>query len=71
MVKFNVVAMKLFCEEDGLLYSMFNDLSKRNPNCTEENMLEVVFNSEVLEDSAMTREYKKFLKISNSMRKMK
>jgi len=62
MTKFNAVAMKLFCEEDGLLYSIFDDLTKKNPSCTEENILEIVFNSEVLDDSIMVREYKKFLK---------
>lgn len=52
---FNLVSMKRFMERDGLVKFMVNDLVSKGHD--ETFALEVVFNSEILGDSAMEDSY--------------
>lgn len=61
--EFNLEAMFLFAKDDILIARMYKDLKGRNPEMSDENIMEVVFNGEVLLDSIMTEEYNKRLKI--------
>ena len=61
---FNPIAMKNFMKEDLLIKKMFEDLSKKNPNYSEEEVLEIVYNSEVFNDSIMEESYSKHFKKS-------
>lgn len=59
MPTFNASAMRKLVETDHYLNFVFKDLSKRNPNMKKEDVLEIVFNSNVLEDSELLFEYEK------------
>lgn len=54
---FDKKRMLKFCKGDRLSQKMFNDLKTKNPNKTDEYILEVVFNTIILEDSYCTMIY--------------
>jgi len=55
-MKFNYEQMKKFAEQDALVKLMAKDLQSRGHS--EEEALEVVFNSEILGDSVMEDAYR-------------
>ncbi|MEG0296764.1 MAG: hypothetical protein RR620_08590 [Clostridium sp.] len=56
-VEFDVETMKRLIQSDMFLRFSFQDLMRRNPTNSEISILEVIFNSYVLEDSIMIDEY--------------
>lgn len=58
-VKFEASQMARFIKKESLLAMVYVDLSDKNPKVAKESMLETIFNSYVLDDSAMMREYSK------------
>ena len=59
VVKFDIIKMEKFIAQDRFLKFSYKNLKERNPNVSENEMMEIVFNSEVLGDSQMENEYKK------------
>lgn len=57
MSEFNVSKMEELAKQDSLIKKMVNDLENRNPLSSREEILEVIYNSEVLGDSEMKRVY--------------
>lgn len=56
-VDFEAETMKRLVKTDRLLKFTFDDLMRRNPKSDESYILEVVFNSYVIDDSVMMDEY--------------
>jgi hypothetical protein len=48
-VVFNIAAMKNLVETDMYLSFVKRDLNKRNPSISEDNILEIIFNSNVVD----------------------
>lgn len=59
MAEFNEAKMEKFAKVDRLIGKMVKDLGKRNPKLTRRDVLELVYNSEVENDSGMLQEYKR------------
>ncbi|WP_066297443.1 hypothetical protein [Bacillus sp. FJAT-29937] len=59
MPLFKMEKMKNFVNQDRLLNMVYKDLCKRNSSMTDEEVLEIVFNSYVLGDSVMEDIYSK------------
>ena len=59
--RFDVKAMFLLSKEDILIKRMYEDLKRKNPQLSDENIMEVVFNGERLLDSVMTDKYNEML----------
>lgn len=57
--KFSTRKMERFLKSESLLDMVFKDLSSKNPKSSKADILETIFNSYVLDDSAMVREYNK------------
>jgi hypothetical protein len=57
-LEFNVAAMKNLVKKDRYLSFIKNDLSIRNLNESEEYILQVLFNSNVLDNSSYETAYK-------------
>ncbi|GLO68255.1 MULTISPECIES: hypothetical protein [Oceanobacillus] len=53
MPTFNEKVMRNLVKKDRYLTFVFNDLLKRNENISEKNVLEVIFNSNIIEDSSL------------------
>ena len=59
VIKFDIIKMKKFIAQDRFLKFSYKNLKERNPDVPENEILEIVFNSEVLGDSSMEDEYSK------------
>lgn len=65
-MKFNAEAMKHLVDKDGYLSFVFRDLARRNPNLTDAELLEIIYNSNVIEDSVYSSLYiKEFIIFKN------
>ena len=53
MPTFNEKVMRNLVKKDRYLTFVFNDLLKRNENISEKTVLEVIFNSNIIEDSSL------------------
>lgn len=58
---FNATAMKKLVKNDLYLSKTFVDLMQRNSHLNPDEVLEIVFNSNVLEDSVLMNEYEKLI----------
>ena len=54
---FNLEKMRALCKEDFYIRFLYNDLKNRNTNKSEEEIMEVVFNSTVLVNSSTEELY--------------
>lgn len=59
---FKEEAMRKFIAKDSFLRIVFRDLSNKNQDSSEREILEIVFNSNVIDDSGMISEYNRYLK---------
>lgn len=57
VARFSVVKMREFAKKDRYVAFLANDLSKRNPQATEREILEQVYNSTVRQDDGMKQAY--------------
>lgn len=53
MPTFNEKVMRNLVKKDRYLTFVFNDLLNRNENISEKNVLEVIFNSNIIGDSSL------------------
>ncbi len=58
MVSFNETKMKKLAKKDQYIMFVWRDLKKRNKNLSDKEILEIVFNANVLDDSEYQRVYK-------------
>lgn len=54
---FNLEKMRALCKEDFYIRFLYNDLKNRNTNKSEEEIMEVVFNSTVFVNSSTEELY--------------
>ena len=57
MTKFDIIKMTKLIAQDRFLKFSYKDLKRRNPATSENEILEIVFNSYVLGDAQMENEY--------------
>ncbi|MFD1609827.1 hypothetical protein [Oceanobacillus luteolus] len=60
-MEFNPKAMARMVENDMYLSFVFVDLTKRNPNSSERDILEIVYNANVAEDNVYSYSYQEEL----------
>ena len=59
--EFDVLAMDQLVKADGYLARVRKDLGSKNPTLSEEELLELLFNSFVLDDGGMIEAYLTYL----------
>lgn len=57
VLKFNIETMKKLANKDRYIRFVFNDLKNRNANIPNKEILEIIFNTNVLEDAAIQEKY--------------
>lgn len=55
--EYSMPVMKRLVPQDRYLQWVWNDLRTRNPNCTEAELYEIIFNSNVIDDAGMIQAY--------------
>lgn len=60
-MEFNPKAMAKLVENDMYLSFVFVDLTNRNPNSSERDLLEIVYNANVAEDNVYSSSYQEEL----------